>query len=77
MCLAIPGEIISCDGMDATVDFSGTRQRVRLDLLPEAKVGDRVLVHVGFAIQVVDEEEAREMLEDLGLFYGYKENPGA
>ena len=59
MCLAIPGEILSRDGFDATVDFGGTRQNVRLDLLPEARVGDKVLVHVGYAIQIVSEEEAR------------------
>jgi len=76
MCLAIPGEIISREGYDATVDFGGTRQKIRLDLLPEAGIGDRVLVHVGYAIQVLDEEEAREILKYLQEFWESQDDPG-
>jgi hydrogenase expression/formation protein HypC len=66
MCLAVPGRILSIarslpgDGeadlwRSAEVDFGGVRQRVSLACLPEAQVGDRVLVHVGLALSVVDD----------------------
>ena len=62
MCLAVPGKIISVSGEDLArqgrVDFGGILKEVNLAYLPEAQLGDYVLVHVGFAISVVDEEEA-------------------
>jgi hydrogenase expression/formation protein HypC len=68
MCLAVPGKIISVSGEDlarqARVDFGGVLKEVNLAYVPEAKVGEYVLVHVGFAISVVDEEEA-------GKVFGY------
>jgi hydrogenase expression/formation protein HypC len=69
MCLAVPGRIlaITSQGPDgggeedlwrmAEVDFGGVRQQVSLACLPEARVGDRVLVHVGFALSLVEELE--------------------
>ncbi|KUH32897.1 hydrogenase [Thermococcus celericrescens] len=63
MCLAIPGRIIKVDGKTAVVDFGGVKREVRLDLLPEAGVGDYVIVHTGFAIERLDEERALEILE--------------
>ncbi|MEJ2066847.1 MAG: HypC/HybG/HupF family hydrogenase formation chaperone [Deltaproteobacteria bacterium] len=66
MCLGIPGQIVSITvNQLAEVDFSGVRREVSLMLCPEAQVGDYVLVHVGFAIQRLEEEEA---LETLKLF---------
>jgi hydrogenase expression/formation protein HypC len=66
MCLGIPGQIVSItENQLAEVDFSGVRREVSLMLCPEAEVGDYVLVHVGFAIQRLEEEEA---LETLKLF---------
>jgi hydrogenase expression/formation protein HypC len=66
MCLGIPGHIVSItENQLAEVDFSGVRREVSLMLCPEAQVGDYVLVHVGFAIQRLEEEEA---LETLKLF---------
>ncbi len=66
MCLGIPGKVISKrEGDLAEVDFGGVRREVSLMLCPEAEVGDYVLVHVGFAIQRLEEEEA---LETLKLF---------
>ncbi len=69
MCLSIPGQIkeIKLDGSLAMgkVDFGGVIKEVCLDYVPEAKVGQYVLVHVGFAISVMDEEEAKESLELL------------
>ena len=63
MCLAIPGLIKNIDdsGM-AAVDFSGAERRVSLALVPAAREGDYVLVHAGFAIEIVAEEDARETL---------------
>ena len=62
MCLAVPGKILSITGDDllrqARVDFSGVVKEVNLAYVPEATVGDYVMVHVGFAISVVDEAEA-------------------
>jgi len=70
MCLAIPGRIVSIEGDDPTlrsgsVDFAGIGKRVNLSCVPEAKVGDFVLVHVGFAISTIDEREARQVFEYL------------
>ena len=63
MCLAIPGEIVQIDGTHAMLDMLGVRRSISLTLTPEARVGDWVLVHAGFSIQVVDEEEARQTIE--------------
>jgi hydrogenase expression/formation protein HypC len=69
MCLAIPGkvsEIFTQDGMHmARVQFGGVTREACLDYVPETQVGDYVLVHVGFAISRVDEEEARRTYEAL------------
>ena len=71
MCLAIPGKIISInDELDdlfriGKVSFDGIIKEVNLVMVPEAKLGDYVMVHVGSAISVVDEEEARETMEVL------------
>lgn len=64
MCLAIPGKIIALDRKKhaATVDYgSGTKRKANVSLV-QVKVGDYVLVHAGFAIQVLDEKEAQETL---------------
>lgn len=66
MCLAIPAKIVSIGELSmAEVDILGVTRHVSLDMTPEAKVGDFVLVHAGFAIQIVDEEYAQETLETL------------
>ncbi len=62
MCLAVPGRVMSIDSDIAKVDFGGVSQEANLTLVPEAKVGDYVLVHAGFAIQRLDEAEAEETL---------------
>jgi len=61
MCLAVPGEIIEIDGTRATVDYGGTRKEARIDLV-DARVGDWVLVHAGYAINTLSEKEARKTL---------------
>ncbi|HUN88873.1 MAG TPA: HypC/HybG/HupF family hydrogenase formation chaperone [Terriglobales bacterium] len=68
MCLAIPGKVLSVEegvGRMAKVQFGGIVRTASLDLVPEAGVGDYVLVHVGFAISKIDEEEARKTMEAL------------
>ena len=63
MCLAFPGKIIKMSGKEALVDFGGARRSVRLDLLEDVHEGDYVIVHVGYAIQVLDQKEAEQILK--------------
>ena len=63
MCLAVPAKIVSIDGIVAEVDMAGVKTRASLMMTPEAKVGDYVLLHTGFTIKIVDEEEALETLK--------------
>lgn len=70
MCLAVPGRILDIDGDDpllrsGKVDFAGIQKRVNLSYVPDARIGDYVLVHVGFAISTVDETEAAQVFEYL------------
>lgn len=58
MCLAFPAKIVAIKDSLATVERSGVKRDASLMLLPDAKIGDYVLIHAGFAIQVVDEEES-------------------
>ena len=60
MCLAVPAEIIEIKDSLATVEVRGVRRQASLMLLPEAKVGDFVLVHAGFAMQIIDRQLAEE-----------------
>ncbi|MBC7263007.1 MAG: HypC/HybG/HupF family hydrogenase formation chaperone [Chloroflexi bacterium] len=62
MCLAVPARVLSIEGQEAEVDLSGVRRRISVVLTPEVSVGDYVLIHTGFAINVLDEQEARETL---------------
>lgn len=69
MCLAVPGKILSIRGDDlqrtGRVSFGGTIREVSLACVPEARVGDYCLVHVGFALSLVDEAEAQRVFEYL------------
>lgn len=69
MCLGVPGKIIEtyqAEGLRmAKVDFSGVQREACLEHVPEAEVGDYVVVHVGFAISVLSEEEAQESMDLL------------
>jgi hydrogenase expression/formation protein HypC len=74
MCLAVPGRVVSVTEQDGTtmadVDFGGVRKEVCLEYIPDAKVGEYLIVHVGFAIQRLDEQSAQETLvnfEKLGI----------
>jgi hydrogenase expression/formation protein HypC len=65
MCLAVPVRIVSVDRDEAETEIAGVRRRVSIALTPEAKVGDYVLLHTGYAIGVIDEAEAEETLKLL------------
>lgn len=77
MCLAIPGKILEISQQNGVragrVEFGGIVRSVCLDYVPEARVGEYVVVHVGFAISIVDREEAErtyQALEQMGLLEG-------
>ena len=65
MCLGIPAKIIKIENNMGTIDMEGTQREVSLLLQEDAKVGDYVIVHAGFAIQTIDEHEAMESLKVL------------
>ena len=65
MCLAIPALIKSIEDKEAEVEIGGITRRISLWLTPEAKVGDYALVHTGYAINILDQEEAEETLKLL------------
>ena len=66
MCLAVPGKILEIrDNAQASVDMMGVTRDASLRLTPDAQVGDFVLIHAGFAIEVIDAEQARETIEIL------------
>ena len=72
MCLAVPGKILEVTETDPVrrsgrVDFGGAIREVSLAYVPEAKAGDYVVVHVGFALSVLDEEEAEKTLRDFAV----------
>ena len=62
MCLAIPARINAIDGTNADVEIGGITRKASLMLTPEARVGDYVLLHTGYAISIVDEVEAEQTL---------------
>ena len=65
MCLAVPVRVVSIEGNEAEVEIGGVRRRVSIMLTPEANVGDYVLLHTGYAINVINEAEAQETLKIL------------
>ncbi|MFE3638469.1 HypC/HybG/HupF family hydrogenase formation chaperone [Streptomyces cellostaticus] len=74
MCLAVPGKVVSidhsADPLTGLIDFGGVQKQACLEYVPEVRVGEYVIVHVGFALQRLDEESARaslELFEQLGL----------
>ena len=63
MCLAVPAKIKSIKNSTANVEISGVTYEASLMLTPEAKIGDYVIIHAGFAIQILDQQEAEETLK--------------
>ena len=82
MCLAVPGKVVEImDAGDiafrrAKVDFGGIRKEINLAYTPEAEIGKYVLVHVGFAISVIDEDEAQRVFDYLKQMGGLEEELG-
>ena len=75
MCLAIPARIVELDGDRAVVDAMGNRWKAKTTLLPEAKLGDLVLIHAGFAISLVDEEEAKKTWQLIAEIDEFQDTP--
>lgn len=63
MCLAVPSRLIEVKDALGTIDVNGVTRDVSLILVPDAKVGDWLLVHAGFGVQIIDEEEAEATME--------------
>jgi len=63
MCLAVPGKVMELNGSMGRCDFGGVERELCMDLLPEVETGSWVLAHAGFAIQLLDEEEAKKTLD--------------
>ncbi len=62
MCLAVPARIVSIKDSEAEVEMGGITRRISIYLTPEARVGDYALVHTGYAINIIDQEQAEETL---------------
>lgn len=67
MCLAIPAKILSVEGTTAQAEMTGVTKAIDLSLVPDAAPGDWVVVHVGFALQKIDPEKARQTLAAMAL----------
>jgi len=76
MCLAIPALIKSIDGLEAEAEIGGISRGISLQLTPEARVGDYAIVHTGYAISIMDQEEAEETLKILGEMASLVEESG-
>jgi len=70
MCVAVPAKIININDKNAEINSMGVIKIIDISLVPEVKPGDFVIVHAGFAIQVIDKDEAEKVLE---LFDAYSE----
>ena len=66
MCLAVPLKLIEIHGREAVGDAMGVQRKMRVDFIPEPKIGDYVIVHAGFAIERLPEQQALEDLESWG-----------
>lgn len=77
MCLAVPMRIVSIDGGKAAVEIGGVERTIGLALTPEARVGDYVIVHAGYAIAVLDPVEARETLALFAELAALEDEPDA
>jgi hydrogenase expression/formation protein HypC len=75
MCLAIPARIIELQGDNAVVDAMGNHFNARTTLIPDARLGDLVLVHAGFAIATVDEEEAKKTWDLIAQIDNFTDTP--
>ena len=75
MCLAVPGKIVAIEGTDpltrmGKIEFSGVIKDINLAYVPEAKINDYVIVHVGFALEIINADEAIKLIEDINSLNG-------
>lgn len=73
MCLGVPMRLTSIDGREGRAELDGVARKVALDLVQDVKVGDYVIVHAGYAIQILDEKSAQEtldLLQEVGILGG-------
>jgi hydrogenase expression/formation protein HypC len=63
MCLGVPLKIVQLNGTEAVGEMNGISKKIRVDLLPDLKLGDYVMVHAGFAIEIIDETLAQETID--------------
>jgi hydrogenase expression/formation protein HypC len=75
MCLAIPARIVELQGDKAVVDAMGNQFRARTTFLPQVKLGDLVLIHAGFAISTIEEEEAKKTWQLIAEIDQFKDTP--
>lgn len=71
MCLGVPMKLVSVEGRQGKAELDGVSRKIGIDLVPTAKVGDYVIVHAGYAIQILDEQSAQEtlaLLAEVGAF---------
>jgi len=73
MCLAIPARIVELEGDEAVVDAMGNRWKAKTTLLAEAKLGNLVLIHAGFAISLIDEEDAKRTWQLIAQIDDFEE----
>ncbi|WPF88681.1 HypC/HybG/HupF family hydrogenase formation chaperone [Cyanobacterium aponinum AL20118] len=79
MCLAVPGKVIEITSSDNLLDlkgkisFAGIIKEVCLAYVPEVKINDYVIVHAGFALSIIDEQEAKQTLDDLATIKNFDE----
>lgn len=77
MCLGVPGEVSSIDGVEATVDFGGAKKDVRIEIVgSDVEVGDYVLTHAGFAIRKIPEAQVERTIELYESAIGDGDGPG-
>jgi len=65
MCLGIPLKLVELNGAEAVGELNGIKRKIRIDLVKDVKIGDYVMVHAGFAIEIMKEEQAKEAIEIL------------
>jgi hydrogenase expression/formation protein HypC len=65
MCLGIPLKIVEINGKEAFGELNGVKKKIRVDLIKDLKIGDYVMVHAGFALEIMKEEQAKDTLKIL------------
>ncbi len=72
MCLAMPAQIVSIEEDNATVSLGGVKKSINLSLVDDVAVGDYVIIHVGYALSKLDQQEAEKTLKDFQSMYSEK-----